>query len=344
MLKYIAKRALRPITRRLAFRTEAKVQQGIKLLSEEMNRRFAEIQRQNDRLRIELYFSQLSSGRTFSPTKAVELKVPNSSIEMVLCGPAEDRSIIGAIEYQQGYYEPHVIAALSRLIPETASCIDIGANIGAISLQLSKVAARGHVYSFEPASASFGYLTHNITANGINNITAYNLGASDKSQDLVLNYISDLSGCSFVLGTTNALPEELSTAKQETIHCIAIDDWVRRHNIPPIDFIKLDAEGMEQSALRGASDLLMRDKPDLAIEFNPHTSDDFGHGTSEELFETLNRYWDQIYLTPRDVSELPILIRDYNHLMEMVKLGPGWEDLFCTTDDRQRARCNVSAH
>ena len=352
MFKKIIKRALRPVSKRIGYRTDVKVQQGMEQVRTALSgqisnglaslqaasrQEIADLQRQIDNLRVDLYFSHLAAGREFTPTKVVELKFPNSSIEMHLSGPAEDRSIIGTISYQDGYYEPHLVVALSRWISSSSTCLDIGANLGAISLQLSKIASNGHVYSFEPASTTFKYLTQNITANNIKNITAYKMGVSDKTQDLILNYINDLSGCSFVLGGAIAAPaDEASTAKREPIHCIAIDDWVAQNNLPKIDFIKLDTEGMELAALRGAENLLRRDRPDLAIEFHPHTNDGFGHGSSKELFAMLTRYWDEIYAIPRNQIDEPISIKDFDQLMALVSAGPGWEDLFCTTHARRQ--------
>lgn len=352
MFKKMVKRALRPISKRIGYRTDLKVQQGMEQVRTALNgqinntlaslqaansQEITELQRQIDKLRIDLYFSHLAAGREFTPTKVVELKFPSSAIEMYLSGPAEDRSIIGTISYQDGYYEPHLVVALSRWISNTAICIDIGANIGAISLQLSKIASNGHVYSFEPAAKTFQYLVQNITANDIKNITAYKMGVSDRTQELNLNYINDLSGCSFVLGDGIAAPtNEASTAKRETIYCIAIDDWIAQNNLPNIDFIKLDAEGMELAALRGAENLLRRDRPDLAIEFNPHTNDGFGHGSSRELFDMLTQYWDEIYAIPRNQLDKPVRIIDFDQLMALASAGPGWEDLFCTTHARRR--------
>jgi hypothetical protein len=106
ILKRFEKRMRRPVSRmfrvdQVASQRASEVQtlllNQIAELSNEMNLRTTEVQRQIDRLRVDLYFAQLSSGRVFVPSKAVELKIPNSAIEMVLSGPAEDRSIIGAI-------------------------------------------------------------------------------------------------------------------------------------------------------------------------------------------------------------------------------------------------------
>jgi FkbM family methyltransferase len=259
-----------------------------------------------------------------TPTKAVQLRIPDSEIEMILCGSVADRGTIGAVVAQKGYYQPHVVVRLFRLVQENASCIEVGAHIGAISLQLSKIASKGHIYSFEPTSTSFQFLLQNIAANSISNITAYNVGISDRAHDLALHDLADLSGCSFVY--TNAHPSEMSAAKAVPIHCVSLDEWVSKNNIPKIDFIKLDVEGMEQAVLRGANRLLLRDKPDLAIEFNPHANDD----SSRQLYEALRHYWSHIFVMPRDISNSLIPIRDFDHLMLLIKAGPGCEDLFCT--------------
>jgi FkbM family methyltransferase len=51
----------------------------------------------------------------------------------------------------------------------------------------------------------------------------------------------------------------------EKIETISIDDFVRRNGIARIDFIKMDIEGAELSALQGASATIRTFKPKLAI-------------------------------------------------------------------------------
>jgi hypothetical protein len=53
-----------------------------------------------------------------------------------------------------------------------------------------------------------------------------------------------------------------------------IDQIVRRDNIPRIDLIKMDIEGSELSALRGATSTIRRCRPKLAISLY-HRSEDF---------------------------------------------------------------------
>lgn len=46
---------------------------------------------------------------------------------------------------------------------------------------------------------------------------------------------------------------------------ISIDRFVAEKGIEHVDFLKLDVEGMELAVLQGASQILQRDKPRLAV-------------------------------------------------------------------------------
>lgn len=57
--------------------------------------------------------------------------------------------------------------------------------------------------------------------------------------------------------------EEFSTFIQ-TVNCIRLDDWFKENNVEPT-FIKMDIEGAEVGALKGAAEAIKRLKPKLAI-------------------------------------------------------------------------------
>lgn len=55
---------------------------------------------------------------------------------------------------------------------------------------------------------------------------------------------------------------------------IPISDVFRKPSLPQVDFIKMDIEGAEQQALRGAEESIRRFKPDMAITVY-HSLEDF---------------------------------------------------------------------
>jgi len=58
-----------------------------------------------------------------------------------------------------------------------------------------------------------------------------------------------------------------------TIKTISIDDLVAKYHLVSVDFIKMDIEGAEMSALKGAEETIKRFKPKLAISVY-HKPDD----------------------------------------------------------------------
>ncbi|MHC6204030.1 FkbM family methyltransferase [Breznakiellaceae bacterium SP9] len=60
----------------------------------------------------------------------------------------------------------------------------------------------------------------------------------------------------------------------EDIELTSIDSFVASRKIEHIDFIKMDIEGSGKDALLGSKDVIIRDKPKLAISLY-HRCDDF---------------------------------------------------------------------
>ena len=255
--------------------------------------------------------------------KEVILRLPRGK-EMVVSGDSEDLSIIGAIESQGGYYEPHVMRAMDLLIKPDFICLDIGANIGVMSLQMASAASNGHVYAFEPSPTNFKNLCKNVFLNTVSNITPIPVGVGDRECIAEFNYVPSVAGCSFI--STTGVREGI----QEQVRIVTVDSVVSEKGISRVDFIKLDVEGAERPVLIGSLDTLKRFRPVMIMEFNPVPIKRFYGENPYDLYVLLNEIYPNIYRI-QDKSFDFIKITSYEMLESLVAKGKGWEDLLCTT-------------
>lgn len=165
-----------------------------------------------------------------------------------------------------GIYERNELEALEAYIwPKLGSdgvAIDIGANIGNHSLFFAKKFA--HVYALEPHPRTFKILSCN--ADLAKNITPIPVGASDIEQNVFVE--QDLMN----LGATSVrTSQKTGTENSASIpfHLNRLDaiDEIPKDSV--IDFMKLDIEGHEEAALRGAKEILQNSQPVIAMEVLP---------------------------------------------------------------------------
>jgi len=82
-----------------------------------------------------------------------------------------------------GSFQRHVADSVRRFAGADGVVIDVGANIGAVSLPMAARLPSGHVYSFEPTAYAFAKLQRNLALNPelARRVTALNLFAADRS-------------------------------------------------------------------------------------------------------------------------------------------------------------------
>ncbi len=131
----------------------------------------------------------------------------------------------------------------------------------------TKVGPSGHVFSFEfiPKNIRIHQKNINLNPHLVNQITLVSNPVWSASDIDV--YFKDHGPGSKVSFEKWDESDGLSTT-------ISIDDFVTRNQIDRVDFIKMDIEGAEPSALEGARETIIRFKPKLAIAIY-HSLDDF---------------------------------------------------------------------
>ena len=145
--------------------------------------------------------------------------------------------------------------------------LDIGANIGLFTRQALEAGA-GRVVCFEPVTGIRQALSWNLRAAiAAGKVSLIEKGAWNCADTLVFTVDPKRPARSSCVQR----PDEAS-AFEMRLAVDRLDDMVRELGLPKIDFIKMDIEGAECSALLGAADTLRRQKPKLAIAVE-HTAD-----------------------------------------------------------------------
>lgn len=140
--------------------------------------------------------------------------------------------------------------------------LDCGAYTGNTAVYFAERSAPdGMVYSFEPMPSNFSALKTNIENSNFQNISTFQLAIADS--------------CGQVYFTESGSPGSRKVEKSNlTVPQATIDDFVSNNGLPNVDFIKMDIEGSENQALIGASEVIKRFHPKLAICIY-HRPDDF---------------------------------------------------------------------
>jgi FkbM family methyltransferase len=142
---------------------------------------------------------------------------------------------------------------------------DLRANIGAFAIPAAVIGAQVHAFEILPANVVS--LAASAARNGLDNL-AINIGA-----------IWDKPGFLGIAG--KSAWGVVAPGSQLSIAAVAIDDYVAAKGIEQVDLMKIDIEGAELEALRGADNVLRDRKPDIVFECNAVTCGNRGYSLKE---------------------------------------------------------------
>ena len=162
-----------------------------------------------------------------------------------------------------GVHEPIETDVVKKEIKPGYVIIDIGANIGYYTLIFSRLAGpKGKIYAFEPETSNFDILQKNIKTNSCENVLTINNAVSDKNQKLKFFISNDDCG-------KHSLVDSKEAQGFVEVDAVTLDDFFRSNPIKP-DFVKIDIEGAEFSALKGMRSIIGKEGPlKMLIEFAP---------------------------------------------------------------------------
>jgi FkbM family methyltransferase len=162
-------------------------------------------------------------------------------------------------KYKHGlkYVPKEVIKALRNKV-----FLDCGAFTGDSALMFEKEYYPSRIYSFEPITENYEYLLETIKLNNLKKVIPIQKGVGE--EECIANFSS--------LGAASSCVAEEG---DEKIELISIDEFVKEHDLS-IGLIKMDIEGYEFEAIKGAKNTIENFRPVLLISIYHHPEELFG--------------------------------------------------------------------
>ena len=181
------------------------------------------------------------------PIRAIDPK--RNELERRLIGHYEVTHAFFLLEYEKDGFNPQNGEVI----------LDCGAADGDTAIVFSCLYPDSKIYSFEYGEKQLEYARKNVGQNEINNVFIKSAFLYEKSgvfwadKDCVLH--------------------ESKCSNGQRVETISIDDFVEQNNIENIGLIKMDIEGGEMSALRGAVKTIRKFRPLMYIPIYHLNSD-----------------------------------------------------------------------
>jgi len=191
------------------------------------------------------------------------------------------KDVLGKYIYIDGVFEPDCWNFVKGFLRPGMVVFDLGANLGQYTLLAAHcVGQQGRVHSFEPSERMFRELEFNVTLNGLSALCTLNrVAVSDAPGTARLSRYEEGAEVFGSLGAHRR--SEANVIGYEEVQTVTLDDYLKDRGIDHVDFIKMDIEGAELLALKGAGTLLSRrDAPTILLEMGDMNTDGFGYKSS----------------------------------------------------------------
>lgn len=165
-----------------------------------------------------------------------------------------------------GTYEPETQRVFAQHVHAATVYYDVGGGIGYYSLAAARLGA--NVIVFEPSASNAASIAHHLKRNGLESRVRIIPSA-------VFSYTGEISMRSHHVETEHAdshlrdqscwvVPADQQAAQLPRVPCTTLDDFLKEN--PKPDFLKMDIEGAESEALKGAEMLFRTVRPPLVCE------------------------------------------------------------------------------
>ncbi len=236
----------------------------------ETNRAIAELQDANQQLQHAIAILQLklvevqneyADNHRTGPSDGIAVKVQSGS---VMCPPNEPL----LLEYLEdsGDLERGTRLLIERVLNPGDVFVDVGSHIGLHTVAAAnKLQGVGKVYAFEPSKRTYAYLKQTVSLNGFQDIIdTFQCAITDQIGEQQF-YLAPIAGHQSLYPLSD---KPLTSKDVETVRTTSLDNILPAGTI--VQLLKIDAEGAEILAIRGARKIIQA-SPNigLIVEFGP---------------------------------------------------------------------------
>jgi FkbM family methyltransferase len=185
--------------------------------------------------------------------------------------------------FVEGTYEAGIQKLLAEHLGQTATFYDVGSHIGFFSLIAARLVGQsGRVFAFEADPQNVRRIKQHVSRNGSDQISV--VAAAVWSRPGTLRFEPGGQSSS---RNTGAIVTHTSQCLRETflVESTTLDEFAMTHRPP--DVVKVDIEGAEAEALKGAEKLFSNVRPHLICEVHDAANARFLERWSQDMRYTL---------------------------------------------------------
>jgi FkbM family methyltransferase len=187
-----------------------------------------------------------------------------------------------SIRYIRGRYVKRDTDIITGNVSKGDTVYDIGAHVGYFSVLCSEITGReGKVFAFEPVPMNLFFLRKHIKINKCSNVRVFDI------------CVSDNTGEAYFDNTMGSATGHLSPAGKLKVNVDTLDNLLASGEIHPPDFIKINAEGAEQSILNGCMKIIEKFRPKFLITFH-------GEDLRNNCIRLLSKFEYKVTITAKD--------------------------------------------
>jgi len=194
------------------------------------------------------------------------------------------------------------INMFSKAIKPASTFIDIGANVGLVSVPLGSKFRDCKGIAVEPIERNVDALSRNLALNSLTaTITVIPVAIGDKIGTVPMLRDNNFGGST---GNAKIVMNGWTSTSTHQVNVELLDNVWRDSGSPSVSFIKIDVEGYEYQVLKGGQELIKSCRPVVYGEFHNVLMPQNGHNFLDvlEMFNSAN------YVVCQFISDLSLTI------------------------------------